>query len=141
MAMFGWLKRKRSERTANDHLVEAVPTILSAYGELLTKHPTAIVDASWLPVSKKMMVEVFKIAWLSTSSSEARNWIEVGWAFLPNFQDGIGDVPITAEIPNDEPAEVTMARLGKYGLWAKLADAEGAIMQRDRDEFKKANST
>lgn len=140
MTMFGWFKRSRPERPANDHLAEAL-AIISAYGELLTKYPSAIMDATWLPASKRAMVEAFKIAWLGTDSSEARNWIEVGWAFLPNFQDGVGDVPITAEIPNDESAEVTMARLGRYSLWAKLADAEGAIMQRDRDEFKKANST
>ena len=138
--MFGWLKRKRSERTGNDDLVEAVPTILSAYGELLAKHPSAIVDASWLPVSKKTMIEVFKIAWLNTKSSEARNWIEVGWALLPNFQDGVGDVPIKPETPKNLPLEETIARLDMFVMWGKLVDAEGTIKQRDRDEFKKANS-
>jgi hypothetical protein len=140
MTMFGWFKRSRPERTATDPLAEAL-NIISAYGELLTKYPSAIMDASLLPASKKAMVEAFKIAWRGTHSSEARNWIEIGWAFLPNFQDGVGDVPITAEIPNDNPTEATIARLREYSLWAKLADAEGAIMQRDRDEFKKANST
>ena len=62
------------------------------------------------------MVEVFKIAWLNTKSSEARNWIEVGWAL-----------------------EETIARLDMFVMWGKLVDAEGTIMQRDRDEFKKAN--
>jgi hypothetical protein len=140
MAMFGWLKRKTSERTGNDDLVEAVPTILSAYGELLTKHPSAIMDASWLPVSKKTMVEVFKIAWLNTKSNEARNWIEVGWALLPNFQDDVGDVPMSPETPKNLPLEEAIARLDRFVMWGKLVDAEGTIMQRDRDEFKKAKS-
>jgi hypothetical protein len=137
--MFGWFNRKRPEQTSN-RLSEAVPRILSAYGELLTKYPTAIIDASWLPVNKKIMVEAFKIAWLNAKSGEARSWIEVGWALLPNFQKGVGDVPLTPDTPENLPTEETIARLDKYVMWAKLADAEGAIMQRDRDEFKKANS-
>ena len=138
--MFGWFRRNGVKRETSDRLSHVAPRILAAYGELLTKYPTAIMDASWLPVSKKDMVKVFKAAWLNTNSSEARNWIEVGWALLPNFQEGVGGVPLTPDTPNDLPLEETIARLDKYVTWAKLADAEGAIMQCDRDEFKKANS-
>jgi hypothetical protein len=129
LKMFGLFNRKRPEQTSN-RPSEAVPGILSAYGELLTQHPSAMMDASWLPVNKKAMVEAFKIAWLNAKSSEARNWLEVGWALLPNFQEGIGNVPVTPETPPDLPLEETTARLDKYIMWAKLADAEGAIMQR-----------
>lgn len=97
-------------------------------------------DASLLPVNKKLMVEVLKIAWLNSKTSEARNWIEIGWALLANFQEGVGDVPITAEMPEHLSPDETIARLNRYSMWAKLADAEGEIMQRERDVFKEANS-
>jgi hypothetical protein len=70
---------------------------------------------------------------------KSRNWIEVGWALLPYFQEGVGNRPITAEL--SENLEEALATLDKYNLWSKLVLAEGEIMQRDRDEFKKANST
>jgi hypothetical protein len=138
--MFGWLNRKGPTQQKPNRLSDAVPSILSAYGDLLAKYPTAIMDASWLPVKKQIMVEVFKVAWLNSKSDEARNWIEVGWTLLPNFQEGVGDVPLTPDLPEGLPTKETMANLDKYVMWAKLADAEGAIMQHDRDEFKKAKS-
>lgn len=137
--MFGWFNRKGPTKQRSNRLSDAVPDILSAYGDILTKHPTAIMDTSWLPVKKQVMVEVFKVAWLNSKSDEARNWIEVGWALLPNFQEGVGDVPLIPDLPEGLPTKETIARLDKYAMWAKLADAEGAIMQRDRDEFKRAN--
>ena len=70
--MFEWLSRNRRKATSIDRLSEAVPEILSAYGELLTKYPSANMDASWLPVDKKTMVKVFKIAWLGAKTDEAR---------------------------------------------------------------------
>jgi hypothetical protein len=48
--MFGWLNRKGPAQQRPNPLSDAIPRILSAYGDLLTKHPTAIMDASWLPV-------------------------------------------------------------------------------------------
>jgi hypothetical protein len=86
------------------------------------------------------MVDAFKVAWLNTKSDEVRNSIEIGWALLLNFQVGVGDVPVTPEMPEGEPLEQTIARLDKYALWGKLVVAEGAVMQRERDEFKRANS-
>ena len=124
-----------------DRLSEATPQILSAYAELHTKYPSAIMDALWLPVNKKAMVEVFKIAWLGAKTDEARNHIEVGWALLPCFQEGVGNTPVTPEIPENVPLEETIAALDKYTSWGKLVVAEGEIMQRERDEFKKTNST
>ena len=138
--MFGWFKRTTPERRSGSHLAEAVPQILIAYGDLLAKHPSAIMDTSWLPVDKRTMVQVFKIAWLGAMTDEARNSIEVGWALLPNFQEGVGETPITAALPEDQPVEETIAALEKFNLWGKLVVAEGNIMQRDRDAFKKANS-
>jgi len=80
--IFGWFRQRTRERELNKSLSEAVPNILSAYGDLLAKYPAAIMDASWLPVNKKTMVAVFKLAWLGATTDQARNWIEVGWALL-----------------------------------------------------------
>jgi hypothetical protein len=63
--VFEWRKAKSVDR-----LSEAVPQILSTYGELLAKYPTAVMDASWLPVDKKTLVKVFKIAWLGATTDE-----------------------------------------------------------------------
>jgi len=138
--VFKWLSRKWRDPLSGNRLSDAVPQILSAYGELLTKYPSAIIDASWLPVDKKTMINVFKIAWLGAKTDEARNWIEVGWALLSNFQEDVGSRPITAELPDNLSLEESIAALDKYTLWAKLALAEGDIMQRGRDEFREANS-
>jgi hypothetical protein len=139
--VFKWLSRKSRTPISGNRLSEAVPRILSAYGELLTKYPSAIIDASWPPVDKKTMVTVFKMAWLGAKTDEARNRIEVCWALLPNFQEGVGETPITPQLPKDDlPSDESIAALEKFSLWGKLVVAEGNIMQRDRDEFKRAHS-
>jgi hypothetical protein len=138
--MFEWLKKKTL--TAEDRFAKAVPTIISEYGHLLEKYQSAIVvDASLLPVPKRMMINAFKIAWLNTRSAEMRNWLEIGWAHLPMFQDGVGDIPISMVLPKDEPLDQMQKRLKNQSLWLKLVNAEGEVMQRDRDEFKAAHST
>jgi hypothetical protein len=49
-------------------------------------------------------------------------------------------MPITADLPPNQPLEESIAMMDRYLLWSKLAVAEGDIMQRDRDTFKRAQS-
>src|SRR5215475_8497873 len=138
--MFGWLKRTRRKRLPADRLRAAVPEILSAYAALNTKHPNAMMDASWLPVDKEQMVEVFKIAWLRAKTTEARNSIERCWLFLPFFQVGVGGSPIDMRIPTDASPRETISAIDRLTPWEDLAAAEFRIRRREIHEFRKANS-
>jgi hypothetical protein len=140
--MFGWLKRTRRKRKRlpADRLRAAVPEILSAYAALNTKHPSAMIDASWLPVDKEQMVEVFKIAWLRAKTAEARNSIERGWLFLPFFQAGVGGTPIDMRIPTDASPNEIVAAIHRLTPWEDLTVAEFQVRRREIHEFRKANS-
>src|SRR5262245_36680430 len=138
--MFGWLKRTRRKRMPADRLQAAVPEILSAYAALNTKYPSTMMDASWLPVDKEQMVEVFRIAWLRAKTAEARNSIERGWLFLPFFQVGVGESPIDLRIPSDgSPGEI-IAAIDRLTPWEDLTSAELQVRRREIAEFRKANS-
>ena len=138
--MFGWLKRTRRKRLPADRLRAVVPEILSAYAALHTKYPSAVMDASWLPVDKEQMVDVFKIAWLRAKTTEARKSIERGWLFLPFFQVGVGESPIDMRIPNDgSPGEI-IAAIDRLTPWEELTAAEFRARRREIEEFRKTNS-
>ena len=115
--------------------------ILPAYVALQTAYSDCVIDASWLPVEKKQMVEIFKLSWLRAPTDETRNWIETGWAFLPFFQDGVGNTPISLRIPKNTPVDEYVELSKTRDRWLELVLAESEILARERDCFKKANSS
>ncbi len=138
--MFGWFgSKKRKAPFAGPFAVSMVPSLLADYGELLEKHSTEIVDTSWLPATKPIMVQAFKSAWLSTGDSELRNHIEVAWASLSSFQDGVGDMPAGCDIA-DLSMEETGKLLARYAEWSPLSLAEGKVLLADLIAFRVANS-
>jgi hypothetical protein len=136
--MFGWFKPSRPKKP-RDLTVGDVADIISRYGELLEKYPTAYMDESWLPVPKEQMRLVFKAAWKIAPTAEMRNYVEVGWTLLSMFQPGVGPVPVDAATPKDaSPSDITKM-LGKYLKIADAAKPESERDYREMREFTRAN--
>jgi hypothetical protein len=116
-----------------------VMSLLERYGALIEKHSDAYLDETWLPVDKDSMRSAFKSAWKMTTDSKTRNWIEVGWVLLANFQPGIGQTPITDEPP--DPNNLTPESMAAFDRYIQMSEAVLADSQRELtaiQEFKKS---
>jgi len=137
--MFGWFKPSQPKKS-RDLAARDVADIISKYGELLEKYPTAYMDESWLPVPKEQMRLVFQAAWKIAPTVEMRNFVEVGWTLLSMFQPGVGPIPVDANTPNDaSPSDITKM-LGKYLKIADAAKPESERDYREMREFTRANT-
>lgn len=130
--MFGWFKPSQPKKPP-DLRARDVADIISRYGELLEKYPTAYMDESWLPAPKEQMRLVFKAAWKMAPTAEMRNHVEVGWTLLSMFQPGVGAVPVDAATPKDASSNDVATTLGKY---MKIADAAKPESERDYREMR-----
>jgi hypothetical protein len=137
--MFGWFKPSRPKKSC-DLTVGDVADIISRYGELLEKYPTAYMDESWLPVPKEQMRLVFKAAWKIAPTEEMRNYVEVGWTLLSMFQPDVGAVPVDAATPKNASPNDVVTMLGKYLKIADAAKPESERDYREMREFTRANA-
>lgn len=131
---------------ARQHGPQAVPDkrhfaaeAIAAYGELLERYPTAIIDSAMLPVSKTNMKILLKSLYAATQSPEQKNFFEVGFIFLSNFQDGVGPHPIaTPPPPKDIRAMSTADKTNfeKWRGWHNLSVAEMEVLNAEWQRFK-----
>lgn len=134
MNIFDFMRRKRAPQlTLHD--------VISRYGALLEKYPIAIVDTSMLPLPKKHMKVVLKGAFARESDPDKAKALETGFMLLCNFQEGVGAVPISGELPKPSDdvradAAATVTILDRWMPWQKLAVAEADILLAEWRRFK-----
>ena len=68
---------------------------------------------------------------LKVPTAELRNYIEQGYMFLSNFQDGVGPVSIDGGIKfaSAVPTQAEIAQLEKWSAWQKVALAEMDVLR------------
>jgi hypothetical protein len=120
---------------------ENITRLVHTYVALLQAHPHHIMDASWLPADKRSMIEIFKLSLLAPNEKirkSAENW----WCLLSRFQAGVGGVPLSFEIPKDNPTVGEWyKRKEKVEKWLKLGTAELETYEREIDRFKISHPT
>ncbi|MGP0060455.1 MAG: hypothetical protein ACLPID_14315 [Beijerinckiaceae bacterium] len=132
--MIGWLKKSfagEQSKTVND--------VMLAYGELLEKYPSSILDISMLPIPKAKMKVLLKGMYARARNVEQQNLCEAGFMFLSNFQDGVGAKPIDGRLlQGDAKAnlEANMAIMDKWMPWNELSMAEMKILLAEWKRFK-----
>jgi hypothetical protein len=140
--MLGWFKRKNG-RANTAAFVKTVPNVLTQYGDLLEKHPSAYMDDTWLPLDKPSMKRVLKAGWILAADDEARKWIENAWTCLSLFQPGIGSVPVDCDVLGGASEE----NLKNLDRWVHLANIGRAEDEANQAEFlafvrqRKSNQT
>src|SRR5437660_6060230 len=81
---------------------KAVPEgSIEAFGVMMERYPTAILDTSKLPLPKADMRRVFMDTWLAQTDEKMRTFLEIAYIHLSQFQDGVGDSPIDCKVQSD----------------------------------------
>jgi len=138
--IFGWGKskstpNKNSQDPTPEQLKAWAVTVLDRYGELMEKYTMSFADASLLPVDKASMKKAFWAGWFMAEDDEQREAIKVGWLMLHQFQEGVGEKPVGANIdPSADPKEV-MKVLGPYLEWVEKTKAEKEADKKEMYEF------
>ncbi len=119
---------------------KAFPEIVGAFGALMEHYPTAILDSSKLPVSKTQMKRVIKRGWTSTTEERMRNFLEITYVHLSQFQDGVGDEPIDCKLPTDPDPDKTFAILDPYLRFAPMMTKEADSLMAEFKNFKRSKT-
>ena len=112
-AALSWLKKSLETRTLG-RLSNAIPgESIEAFGVLMERYPTAILDTSKLPLPKADMKCLFTGAWLTQTDEKMWDFLEIAYVHLSQFQEGVGDEPIDCTLPSDpDPAKAAGKRTG-----------------------------
>jgi len=138
--MFDWLRRRPKATSASRFQISADRAFdaVERLGELMVRHPTAILDTKQLPLPKDDMKAVLKLAWQITRDDNLRNHIEVAFVRLSNFQDGVGDQPIDCVLPPGCTPEQARSILDPYVARSERMKAEGEVLLAELREFKRS---
>jgi hypothetical protein len=135
--MLDWLKRVFAKK-------QTIGDAIGAYGALLEKYPSAIIDVSMLPTSKPKLKGLLKALYADTTDAEFANHIEVAFMSLSKFQYGVGSIPIDCTL-GAGTSRADMAadseKLEKWLPWAKLSSAEAEILLAEWDRFREGKTT
>jgi hypothetical protein len=113
-AALSWVKKSLGTRTPG-RLTNAIPgESIEAFGVLMERYPTAILDTSKLPLPKADMKCLFTGAWLTQTDEKVRDFLEIAYVHLSQFQDDVGDKPIDCTLPSETDPTQTMAKLQPY---------------------------
>lgn len=142
--MFGWLRKTTPKKLSPNQTSEDVTRIMNTYIALLKAHPHHVLEESWLPVNKNRMIEIFKLLWSGANMQgrkEMREVTEDYWCRLSLFQLGVGGVPISFDIKEDNPSvKEWRERKGRVEKWLELAAAERDNYESDIKRFAKSES-
>ena len=139
-AALSWLKKSLETRTGRE--ANAIPgEVIEAFGVLMERYPTAILDTLKLPLPKEDMKCLFTRAWLSQTDEKIRNLLEIAYVHLSQFQDGVGDKPIDCTLPSDPDTAKTMAILGPYLRFSGVVTKEAETLRAEFEDFKRRAST
>ena len=117
---------------------KAVPEgLIEAFGVLMERYPTAILDTSKLPLPKANMRRVLMEAWLAQTDQKTRAFLESAYVHLSQFQDGVGDKPIDYKLPSDADPEKKMAILEPYLRFSSAVTEEAESLRAELEDFKR----
>ena len=157
--------RKQSAPSGTHSSLLPVSTIevIEAFGMLMERYPTAILDTAKLPRAKQEMKRIFMDAWRKVGDQKLRTAMEIYFAHLSQFQEGVGDTPVEFEIPGElratakqvlagDPAAIeSMRKKGKntlntnarsynrYFHFSAIAEKEGALLLSEFENLKRRN--
>ena len=138
--MFRSLKKSLETRLAG-RPTKAVPEgSIEAFGVLMERYPTSILDTSKLPLPKADMRRVFMDEWLARTDEKTRTFLEIAYVHLSQFQDGVGDNPIDCKIPSDADPKKKMAVLEPYMRFSSAVAEEAESLRAEFEEFKRRKS-
>src|SRR6266550_7303605 len=136
-AVFRSLKQSLEARLAGRQ-IEAVPEgAIEAFGVLMERYPTAILDTSKLPLPKADMRRVFMDEWLAQTDEKTRTFLEIAYIHLSQFQDGVGDKPIDCTMPSDADPKKKIAVLEPYLRFSSAVTDEAESLRAEFEEFKR----
>ena len=139
-AVFRSLKKSLEIRLAG-RPTKAVPEgSIEAFGVLMERYPTAILDTSKLPLPKADMRRVFMDTWLAQTDDKMRTFLEIAYIHLSQFQDGVGDSPIDCKVPSDADPKKKMAVLEPYMRFSSAVTEEAESLRVEFEEFKRRKS-
>jgi hypothetical protein len=127
--VFEWLKKK--EKTVGE--------VLEQYQAVLMKYPIEILDISMLPLPKIQMKQVLKGLYAKEKRIDFQKYLENGFFYLSQFQEGVGDKPIDAKLSDGDVKEnldADLAKLERHSLWLKLQLAELDVLSVEWNQFK-----
>ena len=120
---------------------KAIPDgLIEAFGVLMERYPTAILDTSKLPLPKANMRRVLLDARLSQTDQKTRTFLEIAYVHLSQFQDGVGDKPIDYKLPSDADAENKRAVLEPYLRFSSAVSAEAESLRAELEDFKRTKA-
>jgi hypothetical protein len=139
-AVFRSLKKSLETRLAGKP-TKAVPEgSIEAFGVMMERYPTAILDTSKLPLPKADMRRVFMDTWLAQTDEKMRTFLEIAYIHLSQFQDGVGDSPIDCKVPSDADPKKKMAVLEPYIRFSSAVTEEAESLRIEFEEFKRRRS-
>ena len=100
-----WLswRTPKGRAMANDIATQSYK-LTSDFALLVATYPVEFADTALLPASKEAMRTAFQMVW-AISNQEMRSMAEILYPQLCRFQDGVGVVPVSPELPPDaDPA-------------------------------------
>jgi hypothetical protein len=99
-------------------------------GELIESYPLHVLDVSSLPMPKQQMKTALREAWC-VAKPDRRRAIEIGYAYLANFQIGVGWTPTSPALAGDR------SQLHENIAWMKRASDEMEVLRKEFDAFKR----
>jgi hypothetical protein len=136
--MFGWLKnRPQTPNGTPVHgwIAKNAFNMALKLGDLMRKHPHAILDTARLPLPKPAMKLALRIAWKRAPNDETRRFAETAYLHLSNFQDGAGDRPIDATLGEDGDPRPAREILETWLPWAARSGTEAITLAAELKEF------
>src|SRR5260370_18715761 len=103
----------------------------------MERYPTAILDTSKLPLPKADMKCLSTGAWLTQTDGKIRNFLEIAYVHLSQFQDGVGDKPIDCTLPAGPDPAKTTAILAPYRRFSGAVTKEAETLRAEFEEFKR----
>lgn len=111
--------------------------VIGGFGALMERYPTAILDTSELPLPKSEMKRVFRRAWRKTTDERLRNFLQIAFVHLNEFQDGVGDLPIDCTLPPNPDPTKTLRILDPYLRFAPAMTKEAESLRAEFADFER----
>jgi hypothetical protein len=139
-AALSWLKKFLETRTPGRETNGMPGKSIEAFGVLMERYPTAILDTSKLPLPKADMKCLFTRAWLTQTDEKVRDFLEIAYVHLSQFQDGVGDKPIDCILPSDSDPAMRMASLEPYLRSSGAVTNEAESLRAEFEDLKRQRS-
>jgi hypothetical protein len=134
-AALRWLRKSLETRTPGRE-TKIPGESIEAFGVLIERYPTAILDTSKLPLPKADMKGLLTHAWLAQTDEKIRDFLELAYVHLSQFQDGVGDNPIDCSFPSERDPAMTRAILEPYLRFSGAVTKEAETLRAEFEDFK-----